>query len=434
MALLAPLAAVRYDPQRVGGLERVTAPPYDVIDQANRDALAARSPYNVVHLVLPHGSSPHEDAARRLREWLASGVLVRDRSPALYLATDEFSLPDGSRRRRDALVGRLRLEEFAAGTILPHEHTLAGPRADRLALLRACRANLCSILGLFSRPGERVLDLVGGEPAGGPVAEVRDDLGVVHRLWRIEAPEVISRVQEAIAQEPVIIADGHHRYAAALAYRNERRARRAASPAGDEPYDYILAHLVNSEEPGTVILPTHRLLPPEYRLPPDLEERLSECFTIERFPPDPGGIDALLGGLADGGRSGRIAVARRGAELLLLRAGAAVAHCVATLPAALSGLDVSVLHAAVLERTLGVRSASCLRYTHDGREAIGAALRGEVAAAFLVNAPTVQEVREVCLAGERMPEKSTYFYPKLLTGLIFYLLDDDRGPAGGAGR
>ena len=397
MAVIRPLAGLRYDPAHVGDVGLVLAPPYDVISPAEQTALYARSPQNVVRLILPRESDRGAASARTLRAWVESGVLVREPQPAIYLYSQQFSLPDGSTRRRDGIICRLRLEDFSRGIVRPHERTLPGPKADRLAILRATGANLSPIMGLYDRPGEPVRELVGAAALGPPVIDVSS----WHQLWPITDAAVIERVTAALADETVIIADGHHRYETALAYRDEQR--------GNEAARYVLAYLANMEEEGVVILPTHRLVPAPLALEPAaLEVRLRESFTVAPLPAvgrrAPGEIDCLL-------------PHRR----VRLRASPEATARLAHLPPALRSLDVSLLHGLVLGPLLRVETER-LAFTHEDEEAAEAVAAGRAAAAFLLNPPTMTEVRAVCLAGELMPEKSTYFFPKLATGLVFSLV------------
>ena len=401
MAVVRPLAGVHYDPARVGDMSAVVAPPYDVISRAQQEALHAKSPYNVIRLILPREAERAAAAARTLRAWMDAGILVKDPTPAIYFYSQEFSLPDGSQRRRDGVLCRLRLEEFASGIVRPHERTLPGPKADRLAIIRATGANLSAIFALFARPGERVRDLLGAPDGAAPMIDATDDGGARHRVWRVVDPGAIERFVATLAPETVFIADGHHRYETALAYRDER--------GGAEPARYVLAFLANMAEEGVVILPTHRLVPPPLRLgAADLERRLRECFAVE----------PLSAGRARAhGEIDLVLPDRR----LRLRPLPAATACLAALPPVVRRLDVAVLHGAILTPLLGV-GAEQLEFTHDDDEALAAVAAGRAAAAFLLNPPSIAEVREVCLAGELMPEKSTYFYPKIATGLAFSLV------------
>jgi uncharacterized protein (DUF1015 family) len=392
MAVVAPLAGVRYDPARVGDVGRVLAPPYDVITPAGQEELYARSPWNVIRLILPRDADRGAAAGRTLREWMAEGVLRPDPEPAIYLYSQRFTLPDGSSRERDGMLCRLRLEDFASGVVRPHERTLPGPKADRLAILRATGANLSAIFGMYARRGEPLRELVGAADLGPPLVDVDG----WHRMWRITDRARIERFTRALAGETIVIADGHHRYETALAYRDEQPANEAAR--------WVLAYLANMEDEGVVILPTHRLVPPP--VPADLERRLHQAFAAGpmdgRRPA--GAIDCLLPG-----------------RELRLRPGPAAVDSVRDLPPVLRALDVEVLRRAILERILGIASTA-LSFTHDDAEAAASVREGQAAAAFLLNPPTIGQVRDVCLAGELMPEKSTYFHPKIASGLVFSLV------------
>jgi uncharacterized protein (DUF1015 family) len=309
----------------------------------------------------------------------------------MYVYSQRFTLHDGTSHRRDGVLCRLRLEEFARGIVLPHERTLPGPKADRLAIFRATGANLSPIFGLYARRGERVRDLIG--KLGTPDVDVDG----WHQLWAVTDPAVIARFQAALADEAIVIADGHHRYETALAYREEQR--------GTEAAQYVLAYLANMEEEGVVILPTHRLVRGALPVAPgDLEARLRGDFDVRALPEGVlravGEIDVILPD-------------RR----LRVRARATAQARLVGLPAVVRDLEVALLRAAVLEPLLGL-DAEALDFTHDDDEAIEAVRAGRAGAAFLLNPPTLAQVRATCLAGEVMPEKSTYFYPKLATGLV----------------
>jgi uncharacterized protein (DUF1015 family) len=381
---VSPFRAVRYDASRVGGLAGVIAPPYDVISPAEQAALYERSPYNVVRLILARETPRAETAACALGEWVAARVLVRDVAPALYLYRQTFRPADGA----------LRLETFASGVVRPHERTFPGPKADRLALLRATGAFLSPIFGLYA--GAALADVFAAAADAPPLEEVGDSGGETHRVWRIDDVETIARVAAALVPESILIADGHHRYETALAHRDE---------GGPE---FVLAYLACMHDPGLVILPTHRLIP---RLPMDagaLASRLAGAFAVTprpaRAPRGPGEIDCVLPDRA-----------------LRLRPLPATLARLETVPAPLRALDVTLFERAILEPILGLATRD-LAFTHDDAEA-EAAVPARAAAAFLVNPPTIDAVRAVCLAGEVMPEKSTYFYPKLADGLVFDLFD-----------
>lgn len=398
MAVVRPLRGVRYDPERIGALETVLAPPYDVITPEEQALLYERSAYNVVRLILPRDVDRAAAAARTLRAWIEQRILIRDAEPALYFYSQGFRLADGSEHVRDGVLCRLGLEEFSSGVVRPHERTFPGPKADRLALLRATGAYLSPIFGLYARPGERLRTVL--EIAGPPLVAATLPSGETHRLWRVVDPVAIARFEHALAGETVYIADGHHRYETGLAYRREMAGRGDAGA--------ILACLVNMEEEGLIVLPTHRLIKPPLRRDSDrLVDLLRERFETMPWTPGhrpAGAIDLIL-------PDRRLRLQPRPGTVEMLTA----------FPPVVRRLDVALLEGAILGPVFGI-GADALEFTHDDAEAIGAVVSGRAAAALLVNPPTMAQIRDVCQAGELMPEKSTYFFPKLADGLVFDLV------------
>ena len=397
MAVVTPFQAVRYDAARVGGLEKVIAPPYDVISEAEQSALYDRSDYNVVRLILARETPRAAASARALAYWVASQVLVRDTEPALYLYRQTFALPAGGERTREGVLCRLQLETFASGVVRPHERTFPGPKADRLALLRATGGFLSPIFGLYAGAGVPLREVFARVAKAAPLEDVTAPNGEAHRVWRITDPSTIATVVETLRPESILIADGHHRYETALGFRDE----------GGPPH--VLACLADMHDPGLVILPTHRLVRGSLPMDVDtLEARLRESFAVEPWQPGTpraaGEIDCILPD-----------------RKLRLRVSTGALARVAHLPAPLRALDVALFQHAILEPILGLQTHG-LAFTHDDAEAI-AAVPADASAAFLVNPPSIDAVRAVCLAGEVMPEKSTYFYPKLADGLVFDLFD-----------
>jgi uncharacterized protein (DUF1015 family) len=413
VAEIRPLRGLRYDPGRFPDLTAVVAPPYDVITPAHAETLHARSPYNVVRLILNREPDRYRSAAATLREWRARGILVEDAAPGLCFYSQTFEVPGLGRRRRDGVIGALRLETFASGRVRPHERTFAAPKTDRLALLRACGANLSPIFGLVSLPGVTLRERLAGALGGPPAVDLTDDLGVRHQVWRVDDAALVAACAGLVRDETVVIADGHHRYETALAYRDEmRRTHPGAGP--DAPFEFILAYLANLEEPGVVILPTHRIVRSGTAAAVrEVIGGLAHAFAATIHPP--AARAAFLDELREG--PGLIGCVLPG-ELVVLRFRGDADRLLAARSPATRRLDVALLHDLVLARLEPAATAD-LAYTHDEAEAIAAVVRGG-AAAFLLHPPTVQEVRAVCLAGDFMPEKSTYFYPKLLDGLVFY--------------
>ena len=427
-----PFRALTFDPARAGDPARVVAPPYDLIDRPRQDELYARSPFNVVRLELNREPDPYGAAAATLAGWVRAGVVTRATRPALYFYTQRFEV-DGRPLARSGIIARIRLEDFAGGRILPHERTFPKAREDRLRLLTATRVNVSPIFGLYPAADPPLATLLAEVATRPPLIAVTDDLGILNEVRAIDDPREIAVVQSALSDARVLIADGHHRYETALEYRRRRRAENPAADA-DRGYDYVMMTLVAFDDPGLVILPTHRLV---RRLPHDalasFAARAAEVFDVREFT----SAGALAAAVAAAAR-GALGVALKGdpvMRLLHLRDRAALAAALPAAPAAVRDLDVSILHAMVFERIFAinpdeVRRGGNLEYTIDAPRALGEVAAGAADGAFLMAPPTVHDVERVCATGATMPEKSTYFFPKLLTGLVMNPLDDDVLDAG----
>jgi uncharacterized protein (DUF1015 family) len=422
---LEPFAAMIFNRARCGRPEDVVAPPYDLIDPKRQDELYARSPYNVVRLELNREADPYEAAAATLGRWIADKTVERAPRPAIYSYTQRFEVA-GRPLARHGLITRIRLEEFANGGILPHEKTFPKAKEDRLRLLTATRTNISPIFGLYPSGDTALASLVDAVGLRPPMFEVKDDLGIVNEIRAIDAPAEIATVQNALAKARILIADGHHRYETALEYRRRRRAA-AGNPETVQAYDYVMMTLVAFDDPGLVILPTHRVV---NELPAaavaTFETQARKAFDIDNYT-DLAKMKAALA--ADG--HGALGVALRGdraLRILRLRDRVALEAALPDAPKAVRELDVSILHALVFDAIFGikpdaVRLGGNIQYTIDAPAALAAVASGSAAGAFLMNPPTVHDVERVCGAGATMPEKSTYFYPKLLTGLVMNPLD-----------
>jgi len=420
-----PFAAMIFNRARCGSLKDVVAPPYDLIDAKRQDELYERNRYNVVRLELNREPDPYGAAAATLRQWIVERVVERMARPAIYSYTQKFEI-DGRRLRRHGLIARIRLEEFGAGHVLPHERTFPKAKEDRLRLLTATGTNISPIFGLHPSGDAALAALLAEVAARAPVIEVTDEMGIANELREIASPGEIAIVQRALADARVLIADGHHRYETALEYRRRRRDAEG-NPGAVEPYDYVMMTLVAFDDPGLVILPTHRVireLPAEAIV--SFEARARENFEVESY----GDPAALCSALAACGR-GALGIALRGdraLRIVRLRDRRVLATAMPDAASEVSELDVSVLHALVLDRIFGikpeaVRAGGNIEYTIDARGALAAVASGVAAGAFLMNPPTVHDVERVSGAGATMPEKSTYFHPKLLTGLVMNPLD-----------
>jgi uncharacterized protein (DUF1015 family) len=410
-----PIQAVHYDLGKVGGLGEVVAPPYDVIDDRQRAELAAKSPYNVVELDLPRdpaGGDPYEHAAQLLQQWTGEGVLVRDSDPTVWALEQDYTAPDGSRLTRRGLLARVKLAPYGEG-IRPHERTQPGPKEDRLRLTRATRHNLSPIFSLHSGDAWRHL-----EPAldGAPWGEVTDGDGTTHRIWRIDDPAVHHAITQELAPGELLIADGHHRYETSLAYQGEVGE---GTPAG-----YVLMALVSLEDPGLTVFPTHRLISGLAEDPAKQEALgtgLKELFEVEEIPTDqldPGGTEGVgVFGYVDPDFKQR-------AYRLRLASNPALDRALADHSEAYRTLDAAILEELVLKGILGMSTDDIaakrgIGYTPSIDEALAKLHAGDCQAAFLLRPTPVDQVREVAAAGETMPPKSTYFFPKLLTGIAF---------------
>ena len=416
MADITPLHALHYDLARTGGLAPVAAPPYDVIDPEQRAALVARSPYNVVEIDLPQGDDPYVHAARTLARWRADGVVVADPDPALWALEQDYTGPDGRRRTRHGLFARVRVEDYGPGRIRPHERTHPGPKEDRLRLTRATRANLSPIFSLYDGDGWSPVAPHLDEP---PFGEVTDEDGTTHRLWRVGDADAIAAVQDALRPAELLIADGHHRYETARVYADE--------VGGEGPHRYVLMCLVSLGDPGLTIFPTHRLLTgldDERRVA--LREAIRRDWDVEEIAEDD-----LEPAPADDGRV-RIGYldAHHGRPLRLTLKDPAIAD--AALPGkpdAYRRLDTAVTEALLLQGALGmseddISHLNGLDYARSTDEARERVRSGDVQAGLFMGPAPVELVREVAAAGEVMPPKSTYFFPKVLTGLLFNPLED----------
>jgi uncharacterized protein (DUF1015 family) len=414
VAEVLPLQAVHYDLGKVGSLADVVAPPYDVIDDAQRAELAGRSPYNVVELDLPRdpgGGDPYEHAALLLNQWIEEGALTRDSEPQIWALEQDYTAPDGTRLTRRGFLARVRLAPYGEG-IRPHERTQPGPKEDRLRLTRATRHNLSPIFALHPGGAWRHL-----EPALGadPWAEVTDTDDTTHRVWRVGDPAVHEAIASELEAGELLIADGHHRYETSLAYQREVGA--------GGPADYVLMALVSLEDPGLTVFPTHRLisgLADDQAKQEALGAGLRELFDVEEVPTDqldPGGSQGV-------GVFGFIDSHHNQAFRLRLRDAAHLDEALADHSTAYRTLDAAILEKLVLKGVLGMSTDDIaakrgIGYTPSIDEALAKLEDGGYQAAFLLRPTPIDQVRAVAAEGETMPPKSTYFFPKLLTGIVF---------------
>lgn len=441
VATVAPFRGVRYDTARIGDLRRVVAPPYDVISAAQLADLRARSPYNIVHLDLPNAEgradeNPYTEAGRRFRAWLSDGILRHDARPAIYAYHQRYRVPGtGAVRELRGFIAAVRLARWDEGVILPHEHTFAKPKEDRLRLMRASQANLSPVYGFYFDPGRAADEALESATQGSrPHVAVRDDDGAEHTMWAVDRPDVLRRVADALAAHKLYIADGHHRYETALDYRDEMR--RQAGQGGTAGYEYVMMMLVNADAGGLTVLPTHRMVRVGGAVDrAAVRERLEALFAVAEF--DVAGADAaadrLAALIADQPNKMALVWPDRAWVLTVKDPAAVLAAIEDTASDAWKLLGATILHRVVLEKGLGMAGrlqadGEHITYTRDAQEAVRAAVTGACDLACLLNAPGPAEIRAVAEAGDAMPHKSTYFYPKLLTGLV---MNDLSLPVGG---
>ncbi len=434
MAEIIPFKALRYDSHQVK-LEDVLTQPYDKITPEMQTRYYERSQHNLVRIILGKPGETDTDtfnvytrASEYLHDWRSAGILKQDSEPGIYAYAETFTVP-GTRdlAERLGLIALCRIHDYADGMVFRHEQTLAKPRADRLNLLRATRAHFGQIFMLYSDPQSTVEALFKACMDEDPDISVLDEYETLHRVWRIHDATIIQAVQREMQEKKLLIADGHHRYETALAYRNEQRA---ASGSGNlnAPHEYVMMTLIPMESKGLVILPTHRIV---HGLPSfdreQMLERAGRFFDIDRIDLRTENRSATTL-LEQAGANGTafVAVTRQGPYLMRAKSSA-VTEALGEFSSRQRGLDVVQLHGILLERVLGIsqeaiRNQDHVKYERDAFEAISWVRQG-ANVAFLMNPAKIGQVREIAFAGEVLPQKSTDFYPKLLSGLTIYALD-----------
>jgi uncharacterized protein (DUF1015 family) len=424
MAEVLPFKALHYDLGKVGSLDAVAAPPYDVIDAAGRRALLERSPYNAVAIDLPKpfdpadpdsdpgaDRDPYAEAAARIGAWRAEGALVQDEEPSLWALTQDYVAPDGKSCSRNGILARVRVEDYESGTVRPHERTHPGPLLDRLELTRASGYNLSPIFSLSTEDAWPLVAASLDEPWG----EARDESGTVNRLWKVDDPAVHAAVSECLASAQLLIADGHHRYETARSFRDE--------VGGEGPHDYTLMSLTGLDDPGLTVFPTHRLLS-GFKDDPERQQRLGiglrELFEVSEVPReeiDPGGEEGVgVFGLYDSfhGRAFR----------LRLKDPAEVDRRLEGKPEAYRRLDSAILETLVLKGLAGmsdhdIDERNGLEYAKSVGDALAMVDEGDFDVAFIQRPVPVEQVKEIANTDAVMPPKSTFFHPKVMTGFAF---------------
>jgi uncharacterized protein (DUF1015 family) len=464
MAQVYPFHAYRYNASRVS-YERVLTQPYDKISPAMQEKYYAADAHNLITIekgrVSPDDAPQHNvytRAAEALESWIRDNIVLRDTASSFYAYTQEYTVPGTEQRRtRRGFIGAGKLEEYSAGVVFRHEHTLSGPKADRLELLRHARMHTGQLFMLYSDEGRRVdAILAEAEAEAPPATELRDEYGVVHRLWVLWQPERVAAIREAMAKQKLVIADGHHRYETALTYRNERRASAGQSnptapcggnsPASEAaayegaPYELAMMTFVNTRSEGLTILPTHRVVAnlPDFSWP-NMRRYLEPWFAAEAFPFADEGAKAdarsrfllRLVEARDQRAIGVYPAAESGKQafyVLTLRSGADLSLLLPNVSPLQRELDVVLLHEGILEPALGITPQAVtaernLTYEREAAAALDAVDRGAAQIAFLLNPCGVEQVVHIATSGEVMPQKSTDFYPKLLSGITMYRVD-----------
>ncbi len=425
MAKVVPFRGVRYNLAKIGDLAAVVTPPYDVIDSEAQKKYYEKHPFNMIRLELGYQFPTDNEldnrylrAARDYQAWLAEGILVQEAREAVYLYEQEFSV-SGQIHRRTGFFARVQLENYESGKIRPHEETLAKPKVDRLALMHACRANFSPVFALYEEPELKLEEDFNQIKRRPPEIELTDEVGEKHRVWVSTDPEFHKKITTSFTGRVLYIADGHHRYETALAFYEATKEKYPGAA-------YILMYLVNTRDPGLVILPTHRIVHslPELDLPL-LKGRLEQDFYVEKIPlPEPEAVPKILREQQQQGKTAFImGTGEPAAYLLVLKNRQKVRALAPHMSAAWCSLDVAALHLLIFQELLGIGPEKISRqenlaYTRDEEEAFNTLLKRESQLVFFLNPTRIEQVTAVAAAGDKMPQKSTYFYPKLLTGLV----------------
>jgi uncharacterized protein (DUF1015 family) len=458
MAIVAPFRALRFNPRKLERLEDVVTPPYDIIDEKNQAAFQARNPYNMIYLDISKSPGKGDNSEERyssarnyFTRWQEEKILIRDDAPAIYLYYIDFTLPSGIRLTRKGLVALVGLAEFSEGTVKPHEETFATVTADRLRLMDTCQAQFSQIFSLYAEEGAGIISTLEKGLPEKPLYEVRDADGGKHSIWAIVDEEILARVQLLFRDKSVYIADGHHRYSTALQYRKQLQQKQGELPT-ESPYNFTMMYLCPMEDPGLTVLPTHRLvtLPadviPGLHAMDELAGMMAGAFALEEIKGGAREIlvaevlarmdDRLAEGKKDRTMFGLYHAAEDRCFLLTLKEDAMQNRALSHRPPALRDLDVVILSDLVLGDILGLdhersEHENLVRYFADPDEALDVAVKESIKnenampLLFLMNNTKVLQVKRVADENLIMPHKSTYFYPKILTGLLLNKLNPD---------
>lgn len=427
MAEIKGYKGLRFNCEKAGKIEELVCPPYDIISDQQREEYIKTNPHNIIRLELPKGDDKYNKAAEILKDWLEKGILIKEDKPAIYIYEEEFTAY-GERKAIKGIICRVKLEEFSKGIILPHEFTLSKAKEDRLSLMKATNCNFSQIYSLYMDGGKNTLGKIDSLSKSEPDIQLQDNDNVTHRMWIIKDEKAIADICSDFADRKLYIADGHHRYETALNYRNYLREQGLAKEG--DACDYQMMMLVDMEHPGLVVFPTHRLV---RNLDSFNAERVidgcKEYFDVTEHS-DINTIESTLMELYNQGKKAYAFYCGGSSyKLLVLKDTNIIKKLLPNASTATQQLDVTILHTLILEKIFGIDAENMakqinLTYTKIFDEAISSVQQGNSQCAFILNPTRVSEIREVASNGEKMPQKSTYFYPKMITGLVMNQLED----------
>lgn len=427
MAEIKGYKGLRFNCEKAGKIEELVCPPYDIISDQQREEYIKTNPHNIIRLELPKGDDKYNKAAEILKDWLEKGILVKEDKPAIYIYEEEFTAY-GERKAIKGIICRVKLEEFSKGIILPHEFTLSKAKEDRLNLMKATNCNFSQIYSLYMDGGKNTLGKIDSLSKSEPDIQLQDNDNVTHRMWIIKDEKAIADICSDFTDRKLYIADGHHRYETALNYRNYLREQGLAKEG--DACDYQMMMLVDMEHPGLVVFPTHRLV---RNLDSFNAERVidgcKEYFDVTEHS-DINTIESTLMELYNQGKKAYAFYCGGSSyKLLVLKDTNIIKKLLPNASTATQQLDVTILHTLILEKIFGIDAENMakqinLTYTKIFDEAISPVQQGNSQCAFILNPTRVSEIREVASNGEKMPQKSTYFYPKMITGLVMNQLED----------
>jgi len=419
MAEIKAFRALRFDTAVAGKIDELVCPPYDIISEEQRQAYLNENENNIIRLELPRGENPYADAQATLKKWIDAGVLKQDEKDSIYIYEEEFTAY-GVKNKFKGCITRVKLEEFSKGIVLPHEETLSKAKKDRFELMKATNCNFSQIYSLYMDEKHTIRNTLDRLSAGKPEIELTDNDGVTHRLWIVTDEAEISAICKEFDDKKLYIADGHHRYETALNYRNYCHENKI----GDGGEDYVMMMLVDMEHEGLVVFPTHRIVRDLESFDAEKAEKLCEEYFYVEKKLSYETIEKDLRTLYDMGKKAYgFYSGGNGYTLLTFKDSDVLEKLLPDMLKPVRELDVTVLHSLILEKLFGIDKENManqvnLTYTKDFNEAIASVKNGKANCAFILNPTRVTEIRDVAAAGGKMPQKSTYFYPKLITGLV----------------